>query len=530
MIDGSSQENFSPIDRSRSNNKDYLYEDDLNSERTVSLSGSMLKRNHTSTDQGGRTKIQWKQRFFVLSGNKLKWKENQESDHVLGSVSLERYSVEVNKNRTTDFSLVSPKRTLVLRAFRDHGGPSSVNITRQQWIDCITANIHTARQALRKKRGLLASFVDVEGLERLDYVLRENTYSIACASNESLKVKAEIDSLAQGLHFVFSAHGDIEYSKMVVQLAQSTKHPSLRHIFESQSDSISLAHRLLSMYIHHSTKDLVFKYLFPLVNIVQTSPQSYNLSAAAGNLSEEKIRNFQQLCSSFFRGIKLMCENSTAGLQYLMVSLSLRLKNVLGVNSRRSNAIVFGFILRNSIISALDNVEESFGKLSIGKISRTSVRVLKNVAEALKKLVNGLTFDSQSPGLNVPTLNTFLQNNFHLVEDFASVFQELYDKNATMYSSVTPSTLAEEVGTFTEKDTELLASGLHLVHLFAYKKGKQFWNNLLIDEELQRKMPQLQINSFMDIIFGVLGEPGNDGVRKNYGSTTAGNKRDTRII
>ena len=94
----------------------------------------------------------------------MNWKENQESDHVLGSVSLERYSVEVDKNRTTDFSLVSPKRTLVLRAFRDHGGPSSVNITRQQWIDCITANIHTARQVLRKKRGLLASFVDVEGL------------------------------------------------------------------------------------------------------------------------------------------------------------------------------------------------------------------------------------------------------------------------------------------------------------------------------------------------------------------------------
>ena len=186
-----------------------------------------------------------------------------------------------------------------------------------------------------KKRGLLASFVDVEGLERLDYLLRENTYSIACASNENLKVKAEINSLAQALHCVFSAHGDVEYSKLVVQLAQSTKDPSLRHIFESHGDSISLARRLLSMYIHHSTKDLVFKYIFPLVNIVQTSPQSYNFSAAGGNLSEEKIRNFQQLCSSFFRGINMMCENSTAGLQYLMVSLSLRVKNVLGVNSRK---------------------------------------------------------------------------------------------------------------------------------------------------------------------------------------------------
>ena len=139
-------------------------------------------------------------------------------------------------------------------------------------------------------------------------------HTLACASNESLKVKAE-HSLAQGLHCVFSAHGDVEYSKLVVQLAQSTKDPSLRHIFESHGDSISLARRLLSMYIHHSTKDLVFKYMFPLVNIVQTSPQSYNFSAAGGNLSEEKIRNFQQLCSSFFRGINMMCENSTAGLR-----------------------------------------------------------------------------------------------------------------------------------------------------------------------------------------------------------------------
>ena len=189
--------------------------------------------------------------------------------------------------------------------------------------------------------------------------------------------------------------------------------------------------------------------------------------------------------------------------------------------------IIFGFILRNSIISALENVEESFGKLSIGKISKTSVHVLKNVAEALNKLVNGLTFDSQSPGLNVPTLNKFLQNNFHIVENFASILQELYDKNAKTYSLTTPSTLAEKVSTFTEKDTELLASGLHLVHSFAYKKGKQFWNNLLMDEELRRKMPQLQINGFVDIIFGVLGEPGNDGVRKNYGSTTLGNQSDT---
>ena len=496
--------------------KDSSSKDDDNTHLVdaVELSGSMLKGTKTKNGTG------WKRRFFILSGNKLKWKENHDNNHVLGSISLEKYNVEIDKDHPTDFFLLAPKRKIILRAFRDHGGPASTtNVTRQQWIDCLTANIHASRQALRKKRGLLASFQDFEGLEQLDNVLRESTYSIACILNENLKDPKEVNGVAKALHRVFCAHGDVEHAKMVVEMVQSSKNPNIQGIFESKNKERSLAATMLAMYINNILKDTVFKFLFPVINIVQTRPQSYNFMVGTGSTSGEKIRNFQQLCLSFFRSIDMICQHSTPGLQYVMITLSLKLKNLLGTNTRRSNAIVFGFIVKESICAALSNAKELFSKSIIGKMSNMALKVLRNVSETLEKLVDGLLFDSQSFYLNLVPLNTFLQNNFNQVENFTFTLQELYKKNAKTFLSVGQSSLADKTHSFSEDDTELLASGLHLMQKYAYRKGKSYWANLTIDKDLKLKMPRLQINKFIEVIFDMLGKPNSGNVRKNYGSS-----------
>ena len=152
-------------------------------------------------------------------------------------------------------------------------------------------------------------------------------------------------------------------------------------------------------------------------------------------------------------------------------------------------------------------------------MSNMALKVLRNVSETLEKLVDGLLFDSQSFYLNLVPLNTFLQNNFNQVENFTFTLQELYKKNAKTFLSVGQSSLADKTHSFSEDDTELLASGLHLMQKYAYRKGKSYWANLTIDKDLKLKMPRLQINKFIEVIFDVLGKPNSGNVRKNYGSS-----------